>query len=69
MSSAVYSDGIRGSMESPNEGFHVSDWPSAKSEFWLCQDFMVTSMHKQPNAWWRFWQWVFFGFKWKALDR
>lgn len=29
----------------------------------------ITYPNPWPNAWWRFWQWVFFGFKWEDLRK
>lgn len=44
--------------------------PAAKSEFTFGNDIIVLKWHKpRPNRWWRFWQYVFFGFKWKDLTK
>lgn len=37
------------------------------AELEITEGFCINFDHKMPNRWWRFWQRVFFGFKWRNL--
>lgn len=39
--------------------------PKASVE--IAHDFFINTETPQPNWWWRFWQWVLLGWKWKSL--
>ena len=39
-----------------------------KSVLELHPGFLMYFRTKQPCRWWRFWQWVFFGFEWSEVD-
>jgi len=28
---------------------------------------LIFEMHRQPHAWWRWWQWALLGWKWSKL--
>lgn len=42
--------------------------PPNKSRLQVTAEFVIYFPYDPPNAWWRFWQWLFFGFRWKKLD-
>jgi hypothetical protein len=49
--------------------FILSTSSSIKSILLINGDecFQIHLSKERPNLWWRFWQWIFFGFKWKKL--
>ena len=48
--------------------FEVVHSPINLSELIVTPGFSIKFPHSQPNRWWRFWHWVFFGFKWHRLE-
>jgi len=42
-------------------------WPDHKSELTMVPGLIINFPDEMPNWWWRFWQRVFFGFKWRSL--
>lgn len=43
--------------------------PGWKSELTMQGDLAFQLPKPRPNRWWRLWQYVFFGFKWKDLTK
>ena len=48
--------------------FEVVHSPINLSELEIAPGFLIKFPHSQPNWWWRFWNLVFFGFKWHSLS-
>ena len=42
--------------------------PIIKSELTIVDGFTIEFPRRRPNAWWRFWHKVFFGFLWREID-
>lgn len=45
----------------------LSLYVSDKSKLTIHRDLHISFAKDPPNIWWRFWQWVMFGFKWTKL--
>ena len=52
-------------VETTSSILHIVKNPIIKSELEIVNGFTIEFPHNMPNFWWRFWQWVFFGFKWR----
>ena len=42
--------------------------PKPKARLNINEGFLIESVEKRPNAWWRFWQYFLLGWKWEKLD-
>lgn len=41
--------------------------PRARSLCRVSAGWTIEFPHRKPNAWWRFWHYLFFGFRWEDL--
>ncbi len=43
--------------------------PIPVSRIWIVHDVAVTSSRPMPNRWVRFWQRIFFGWRWETIEK
>ena len=48
-----------GDISTPNSELHIVGNPQYESRLHIVEGFTIDFLHKKPNAWRRFWQWVF----------
>jgi len=46
-------------------GFYAN---GPKSELTPVEGFLIQFDHAKPNWWWRMWQWILLGWRWRSLD-